>query len=121
MTKMSKKTHRHKYDTWTCPTCNYTETLCKGCDRFVSFEKIPSHKELAPLLSHLLTVETIHEGPQKDPVIIVRVAGEEVYRWWDHANTDFPEDLNWEREIGSVFDSGVAIGLFLAAKYMRYH
>ena len=36
--------------------------------------------------------------------------GLEVYSWKNDANTDYPEDLTWDRLIGDVFWSGFNLG-----------
>ncbi len=45
-----------------------------------------------------------------DDVIIIEYLGEEVFRWYDNAACEYPEDLTWHRMIGDVFRSGVELG-----------
>lgn len=54
--------------------------------------------------------ERIFVNEYKDNEIIVEFDGEEVFRWHDNAQTDYPEDLCWHRIISEVFYSGVKLG-----------
>lgn len=39
-----------------------------------------------------------------------------IYEWNNNSNTDYPEDLTWERDISEVFYSGLKLGMDLSKK-----
>jgi hypothetical protein len=45
-----------------------------------------------------------------DDEIVVLYKGQEVFRWSDSAQVNYPEDLCWSRMISEVFDAGVRLG-----------
>lgn len=61
-----------------------------------------------------ITTKTVQDDSSND-VIIVYLDGEDVFRWHDNAQCDYPEDLCWHRMISDVFYSGIEIGRKLEA------
>lgn len=53
--------------------------------------------------------------------VVVLLDSEEVYRWHDNAQIDYPEDLCWSRMISEVFEKGVEIGKRLASTEEASH
>lgn len=59
-------------------------------------------------MNNLFTVKL--EPKYGEEVHVVSYKGKEVFRWWDNANIDYPEDLCWKRMISEVFYDGVKVG-----------
>lgn len=51
------------------------------------------------------------EDSQGDAIFTVYLDGESVFVWDDSANSDYPEDLSWNRLISDTFYSGVSAGV----------
>lgn len=54
------------------------------------------------------------EDDDGDPIVKVFIDGEQHYWWPNYANTEYPEDLTWERMIAEVFYAGVEAGKKIA-------
>lgn len=56
----------------------------------------------------------LHALRGNENMVYIVLNGKIVFEWPDDANTSWPEDLTWDREISCVFDSGVQLGIKLA-------